>query len=308
LGTEQSGLAAKVGFDLYMRMLKKSIRKLRGLDLPLVPRTNVLFETDGTPDTFTLPETYMENKTTRRTEETKARLAESTGSLVALSSDWKVKYGALPTVLQNQLKTLHLHACTRRLGIDLVGLVDTGNDGRIDCVLRSPGFRPRHWATIVPLLAKGVPPKGLDVVFPARFTLTGEEVEVLGGRKVDFRSLVKEESLSDDQEDEEWDAMDEEEVEAMKQISSAVNVKDMDEVDLEQYPRFVVKDFVNSEKGVDRLLKLLLPIAKVVYEKQEEQAEAARMAADLRGKQDLLRQRKKSLEKMDAQRMGYLKY
>jgi hypothetical protein len=160
----------------------------------------------------------------------------------------------------------------------------------------------------VPLLAKGVPPKGLDVVFPARFTLTGEEVEVLGGRKVDFRALVKEESLSDDQEDEEWDAMDEEEVEAMKQISSAVNVKDMDEVDLEQYPRFVVKDFVNSEKGVDRLLKLLLPIAKVVYEKQEEQAEAARMAADLRGKQDLLRQRKKSLEKMDAQRMGYLKY
>lgn len=36
LGTEQSGMAAKVGFDLYMRMLKKSIRQLRGLDLPLV--------------------------------------------------------------------------------------------------------------------------------------------------------------------------------------------------------------------------------------------------------------------------------
>merc|ERR1712159_208050 len=42
LGTEQSGMAAKVGFDLYMRMLKKSIRQLRGLDLPLVPRSNVL--------------------------------------------------------------------------------------------------------------------------------------------------------------------------------------------------------------------------------------------------------------------------
>ena len=35
LGSEQSGMAAKVGFDLYMRMLKKSIRKLRGLDLPI---------------------------------------------------------------------------------------------------------------------------------------------------------------------------------------------------------------------------------------------------------------------------------
>merc|ERR1711862_1080871 len=43
LGTEQSGMAAKVGFDLYMKMLKKSIRQLRGLlDLPSVVKTNVL--------------------------------------------------------------------------------------------------------------------------------------------------------------------------------------------------------------------------------------------------------------------------
>jgi len=42
LGTEQSGMAARVGFDLYMRMLKKSMRQLRGLDLPVVPRSYVL--------------------------------------------------------------------------------------------------------------------------------------------------------------------------------------------------------------------------------------------------------------------------
>ena len=39
---QQSGMAAKVGFDHFMRMLKNSIRQLRGLDLPVLPRTNVL--------------------------------------------------------------------------------------------------------------------------------------------------------------------------------------------------------------------------------------------------------------------------
>ena len=38
LGTEQSGTAARVGFDLYTRMPKKSMRQLRGLDLPVVCR------------------------------------------------------------------------------------------------------------------------------------------------------------------------------------------------------------------------------------------------------------------------------
>lgn len=306
LGTEQSGMAAKVGFDLYMRMLKKSIRKLRGLDLPLVPRTNILFPTDGSPSTFSLPMSFIESQSERRSEETKARLAESTSALVTLTNEWKSKYGSLPSTLQNQLKTLHLHACTRRLGIDLVGLVDVfGNGKRIDCILRSPGLRPRHWATIVPMLAKGIAPKGLDVVFPARFTVTGEEVEVIGGRKMNLLELVKEETFNEELEEEDWDAMDEEEVEAMKDISSAVNVLDMDEVDLEQYPRFVVRDFQDADKAVDRLLKLLLPVAKIVYEKQEDQAEAARMAAELRDKQELLRQRKKTNEKREAQRLGY---
>jgi transcription-repair coupling factor (superfamily II helicase) len=122
LGTEQSGLAAKVGFDLYMRMLKKSIRRLRGLDLPIVPRTNMLIPNGSTPDSFLIPPSYIVDDKVRRIEEGKARLGESTERLVALTNEWKTNYGALPGMLQNQLKTLHLHACTRRLGIDLVGL------------------------------------------------------------------------------------------------------------------------------------------------------------------------------------------
>ena len=96
------------------------------------------------------------------------------------------------------------------------------------------------------------------------------------------------------------------EIEAMKDISSAVNVKSMEEVDLEQYPRFIIKDFgLDDNKAVDRVLKMLLPIAKIVYEKQEQQAEEARIAADLREKQQMLRIRKKQNDAHQAQRMGY---
>jgi transcription-repair coupling factor (superfamily II helicase) len=112
LGTEQSGMAATVGFDLYMRMLKKSIRKLRGLDLPMVPRTNVLLpdgegsleiaeSSDGTvAHAFEIPPSYLKDSNERKIQEGSARLAENTEQLVKLTNQWKKKYGPLPAVLQ----------------------------------------------------------------------------------------------------------------------------------------------------------------------------------------------------------------
>jgi len=304
LGTEQSGMAARVGFDLYMRMLKKSIRQLRGLDLPLVPRTNVILPkqegslevkkkaADGsivTVNAIQIPDSYIPDEKERSVQETAVRLSENTEALVELTNRWKKRYGPVPAALQNKLKTLHLHACTRKLGIDLVGLMDNG-DGRIDCILRSPGLRPRHWGVIISSLPKGIPPKGLDVVFPARFTLNGKEQEITGGQKINLKELLEDPSLDEDADN--WDALDQEEVEALKEISSAYAVKGLHEVDIEMYPRFVIKDFART-KCVDQLLQVLLPVAKVVHTKQEAEKESAKMAAELREKGDLLQQRKK---------------
>jgi transcription-repair coupling factor (superfamily II helicase) len=314
LGTEQSGMAAKVGFDLYMRMLKKSIRQLRGLDLPLLPRTNILLPNgegsievsgpSGKSHAFEIPKKYIPDDEERQQQETSGRLAESTARLVELTNCWKETFGPLPASLQAKLKTLHLHCVTRQLGIDLVGLQDDGN-GRIDCILRSPGLRPRHWARICPSLPRGVPTRGLDVLFPARFSVTGDEQEVLGGKALDLKELLTDSSYNDDQED--WDSLDQEEVEAMKEISSAYNVKNLDEVDLEQYPRFVIRDFgaIPEGKRVDALLKLLLPSAKVVYEKQEKDKENAKVAAELREKRELLKKSQKEQQATENAQMGY---
>ena len=135
---------------------------------------------------------------------------------------------------------------------------------------------------MLPLLPRGLSPKGLDIIFPSRFTLSGEEGEVKGGRKVDLRSLLEDPSLNEDNEN--WDALDKEEVEAMRQISSAYNVKSLGKVDVEMYPRFVIKDFGTGPKAVDRLLKVLLPAAQAVFQKQEEEKDNARAAANLRKK------------------------
>jgi transcription-repair coupling factor len=115
LGTEQSGMAAKVGFDLYMRMLKKSIRKLRGLDLPKVPRTNIILPYDegsleiaegldgGATHAFQIPRTYIKDDSIRQKEEGEARLAENTEQLVEMTNRWKEDYGPIPARLQVNL-------------------------------------------------------------------------------------------------------------------------------------------------------------------------------------------------------------
>ena len=199
---------------------------------------------------------------------------------------------------------MHLHACTRILGIDLIGLIKGGKGKSADCVLRSPGLRPRHWIFISQSLPKAVPTKGLDVIFPARFTVSGDdEMEITGGEIIDGRRLQVD-NFEDDEE--EWDALDQEEVEAMKEISSSMFVKSLDEVDIEDYPRFVVKNLNKVKRGarIDALLKVLLPASRVVHMKEESDKEKAKVAADLREKREMMKQQKKEQEK-NARRIGY---
>jgi len=315
LGTEQSGMAARVGFDLYMRMLKKSVRQLRGLDLGGVVRTNVLLpegNIEGQGNMFVISPKYIQDNVVRKKQETAARLAENTETLVALTKQWKDDFGPLPTALQNKLKSLHLHACTRQLGIDLVGLIETTTeDGQVrhDGVLRAPGLRPRHWATICQSLPRHISPKGVNVIFPDRFTPSAEDLIIEGGTKCNVNSLLPKTSknLLEDDEDEEWDALDQEEVEAMKEISSAVDVVTIDQVDLQQYPRLVIPNLgeLKGNARIAAILKALLPAVKVVSQRQKEDKERAQLAAELRDRREAMRKRKKQEELMEKKKNGY---
>jgi len=215
----------------------------------MVFRTNILLPSgegsleiiegpDGMIHSFQIPQSYIPDEKERMTQEGFARLAECTSQLVDLTNDWKKSYGDVSASLQKSMLTLHLHACTRTLGIDLVGLKQNSK-GEMDCVLRSPGLRPRHWAYICQSLPGGIPTNGLDVFFPARFSSTKTQVEKSDGG-VDIKELLTNPSYGDDEE--EWDALDQEEVEAMKQISSAKLVTDLDEINIDDTPYFIVKN------------------------------------------------------------------
>ncbi len=155
-------------------------------------------------------------------------------------------------------------------------------------------------------LPREAPPKGLDVIFPARFSFSDNDTEIAGGKKVDLEELLTNPNYGDD--DEEWDALDEEEVEAMKEISSAVNIKSLSEIEVRNYPRFVIKNLretIKEGSRVDALLKVLLPPSKVVFEKQQRDKEKAKVAAELREKRELIQKQKKEQEKLNARRLGY---
>lgn len=339
LGTEQSGMAAKVGFDLYMRMLKRSIRQLKGLDIPFVPRTNVLVPDLKASESDIIPASYIADDTVRYQEETQGRLAESTVALVNITNTWKAEYGGkLPASLQTNLRKMHLQASCRRLGVDVVGtlLVDDNsddNDGNL--YLRSPGLRPRHMQQIVSLLggAKKIP-KGIEVVFPSRMTNrnnngddddnvnVNDDDDAKKKNAFDLKSLLLDETLgdavfnsddNDENDEDDWDAVDQEEAAAMKEMASAMQITQLTPDLLEDHPHFVISNFMktpntNKNQRVTLLLQLLLPLAKVVYEQQEVDKRQAQLAAELRDRRVLAKEKQKKLKKDTDARMGYNNY
>ena len=91
---------------------------------------------------------------------------------------------------QNNLKALHLHTCLRQLGIDVVGLdKSTG-----DCT-----FVRR--ACVCSQLPKGAPPKDLKVIFTARVTISDDDTEITGGRRLDLEELLTNPNYNDDDEE-----------------------------------------------------------------------------------------------------------
>jgi len=123
-GVEQSGMAGKVGFDLYMRMLRKAIKKLGGLRLPGAGNTDIdLGNGEGSimgTHAFIIPSSYIVDGDDNSRMVGEARLAEDSDELVKLTAEWKDKFGPIPSEMKKPLKNLHLHACTRLLAVDKV--------------------------------------------------------------------------------------------------------------------------------------------------------------------------------------------
>ena len=127
------------------------------------------------------------------------------------------------------------------MGIDLIGIDDDG-----DGILRCPGLRPRMWAAMVNALPSGKPPPGLRAIFPPRFSRStkGPGADYTGTSadfEISLTELVNYDSSVSSEDDVEWDEYDDEEVEAMKEITSASKATSLEEANVYDYPRFVVE-------------------------------------------------------------------
>ena len=93
----------------------------------------------------------------------------------------------------------------------------------------------------------------------------------------------------------------------MKEITSAMFLKSLDEVDITDYPCFVIRNMSSIKTGsrVDALLRVLLPASKVVHAKQSADKEKAKVATELRNKREAMKKQKKEQEALTSRRMGY---
>ena len=96
----------------------------------------------------------------------------------------------------------------------------------------------------------------------------------------------------------------------MKEISSASKVRTLDEVSIDDYPRFVVRNLHQVLKGarVDYLLKILLPLSKVVYKKQQSDKESAKLASELRERDETMKKKQLEMNDSEAIRQGYYEF
>jgi transcription-repair coupling factor (superfamily II helicase) len=127
LGTEQSGHASAIGFELYCRLLKESIARLKG-QKP-APRAEARVRLDFLPMSEDhaadgvgafLPRSFMGES--RQRIEAYRHLAEASDEeeLQRLEADWRDRFGKLPVPVQHLLEVAHLRLAAAARGITRV--------------------------------------------------------------------------------------------------------------------------------------------------------------------------------------------
>ena len=123
LGTRQSGQIAAVGFDLYIRLLRRSVQELRarraGQPPPPKPLGGIRIDL---PLSVRLPQGYVPD--TRLRLQIYRRLAElgSMAQIDEMEQELADRFGPLPTSAQNLMYQLRLKALARDAGVGAIGI------------------------------------------------------------------------------------------------------------------------------------------------------------------------------------------
>lgn len=120
LGREQSGHIHKVGFDMYLEMLEKTVAELKGESIAREIDPQIRFRLS-----VYIPEDYISDISLRLSIYRRISLAKSEEALIDLKDEIIDRFGALPSEVSNLLQIMKVKSHAKRLYITKI--LDTGS-------------------------------------------------------------------------------------------------------------------------------------------------------------------------------------
>jgi transcription-repair coupling factor (superfamily II helicase) len=112
LGGEQSGQIEAIGFEMYTSLLERTVRELKGEDLPERVSTQLNLALN-----LRLPNEYIEEENQRLRMYKRIAGVENEDQLADVRSELEDRYGPLPTPVSNLLDAAALKLLCERLGV-----------------------------------------------------------------------------------------------------------------------------------------------------------------------------------------------
>ena len=163
LGASQSGEIRAVGYDLYLELMEKAVRELRGEE--------VIEEVD--PEIFLeipayLPGEYIEDSTQRLSFYKRLATAQAEEQVEELRGELLDRFGPLPESAQTLLELIHVKVRLRRLRIREARLSEDGLLLAFDAHTPVPVDRILQWAAREPDRLRLYPDNRLLIRFPSQ--------------------------------------------------------------------------------------------------------------------------------------------
>lgn len=127
LGREQSGHVYNVGFDMYMEMLEKTVRELKGDAVSYDFEPQIRFRV-----TALIPDDYISDMTLRLSAYRRISSAKSADELSDLKAELTDRFGMLPSYTINLFSIMKIKLLAKSLYIDKV--LDTGEKVRFSFI------------------------------------------------------------------------------------------------------------------------------------------------------------------------------
>lgn len=120
LGPEQHGFMALVGYDMYIRMLEKAVRSLKGEKEEQQQRISTSIEI---PCDAYLPESYIHASKDRFLFYKRIAGAQDFETIDEIKEELRDRYGNLPPAVENLLKVAKLRIAAGNMGITAISMV-----------------------------------------------------------------------------------------------------------------------------------------------------------------------------------------